>query len=77
MLPPSIGCPVTTRKEPCPRRSPGWRFQLRTLTLAAAIMAGYDTNPFADPVDVNPFQVMARGFMRLDGPWWRHASCEL
>lgn len=22
-------------------------------------MAGFDTNPFADPVDVNPFQVRA------------------
>lgn len=31
-------------------------------------MAGYDTNPFADPVDVNPFQVMGRDVTGLGGP---------
>lgn len=46
----------------------GWRFQLDTLTRAAATMAGYDTNPFADPVDVNPFQVMGRDVTGLEGP---------
>lgn len=24
-------------------------------------MSGFDTNPFADPVDINPFQVGAEG----------------
>lgn len=29
-------------------------------------MSGYDSNPFADPVDVNPFQVrLTRGLLVL------------
>lgn len=34
-----------------------WRRSGESGAAGAALMSGFDTNPFADPVDINPFQV--------------------